>query len=99
TNFTNYAKGVLTDGAFIASGPGVIAMPAGTVVVTNNATIGVGAAMNFPAVMTLSTNNGTLRTGGGGSFTITPAGGTLVNNGTVLLGVTNLLTIAGNYTQ
>jgi hypothetical protein len=99
TNFTNYSKGVLTGGAYIASGAGVLAMPAGTVVVTNNATIGVGDAMNFPAVLTLGTNNGTLRTGGGGSFTITPAGGTLVNNGTVLLGVTNLLTIAGNYTQ
>jgi hypothetical protein len=99
TNFTNYDMGVLSGGAFNAFGAGMVTLPAMTTIVTNNATIGVGNVGNFPAVLTLATNNGTLQTGGGGMFTITPDGGTLVNNGTVILAPTNVLRIAGDYTQ
>src|SRR5690606_21538654 len=80
-------------------GGAVLNMPAETVVLVNNATIGVGGPHSFPAVRTLGVNNGVLQTGGGGSFTITPDGGTLINSGTVQLAPENILTIAGEYTQ
>jgi hypothetical protein len=99
TTFTNYAKGVLTGGTYNAFGPGIVAMPAGTVVVTANANIGVGNAANFPAVATVATVNGSLSARGGGNFTITPAGGTLTTTGTVALAPGNVLTVNGNYTQ
>jgi len=99
TTVQNVAKGVLTGGTWIASGSSPLTLPAGVIITTNNANVTVGGAASFPALATLRTNNGSLSTAGGGTFTITPAGGTFTNNGVITLRPINTVAIAGNFTQ
>jgi hypothetical protein len=98
TTVQNFNAGVLTGGTWIASGSSSITMPAGVIITTNAANITVGDASSFPAVASLNANNGSLATRGGGTFTITPAGGTLVNNASLTLTPGNTIAVVGNMT-
>jgi hypothetical protein len=98
TTVSNVSAGVLTGGQWAAVGTSALTLPAGVIITTNNATVTVGGANSFPALATLSTNNASLSARGGGTFTITPAGGTLTNNATMTLGPGNTIAVTGNFT-
>jgi len=95
TTVMNINAGALNGGTWIASGTSAITFSNNPVITTNNTSVTVGAANSFPAFATLNTNNGTLSTAGGGTFTITPAGGTLTNHGTITLAPGNTIAITG----
>ncbi|MBC7772330.1 MAG: hypothetical protein H7210_07545, partial [Pyrinomonadaceae bacterium] len=92
----NISKGVLTGGTWIASGTSVLSFSSSPAIVTNNANVTVGSATSFPSLATLSTNNGSLSTAGGGAFVITPAGGTLASSGAITLTPGNTIAVTGN---
>jgi hypothetical protein len=100
TAMTNVNAGVLTGGVWIATGTST--MTFSRVVTTNNANVTFGDSNSFPSITTLSTNNGQLlgrMPTGTGTFVITPAGGTLVNNGTLTIGPGIHLQVSGSFAQ
>ncbi|MGE4198775.1 MAG: GC-type dockerin domain-anchored protein, partial [Phycisphaerales bacterium] len=103
TAVTNINGSELNGGTWISTGTAALTFNGTPVLTTNNANVTVGGstsaggATSFPAFATLSVNNGSFSTGGEGTYTITPAGGTLVNNGTLTLGPGNTLAVTGDF--
>ncbi len=88
----------LTGGTWMVRNGGSIdfALP----VRTNAANIFIdGATSTFPALSTLSTNQGAILLSGGADLAIAPFGGLLANDGLIDVGAGSVVSVAGAFTQ
>jgi hypothetical protein len=101
TNFTNFSGGTLTGGTYSASAGGSFFGSFSGVITTLAATVIQDAVSTiWPSISNLSTiaPTGLLTLDGGTDLALTPAGGTFLNQGTLVLGAGSTLNVTGNVT-
>lgn len=100
TSLTNFATGVLSNGAWRVTSSSTLNLGTGRNVSTNAASIVLdGTSSSFSAPNSLVSNIGSLVLSGGRDLTLAPTGGNFTNSGILDLRSGSTLSITGAFTQ